>query len=239
MEEKYHVKAFTQTEEFKRKSAKTKQRRYGNPYYRGKIKNFCRRSLWDMICGWAQYVVPAFNRNEYTVLGATYKWRCQICGNEFHSTIHTTRHINGHEFDRMPRCFHCFPRIHGTSKQESEFIDFCHNFYPNLSEHDKSLIGKELDVVIPELKLAIEYNGLYWHSTSIRNFKSGLHVNKTNLCEKLGYRLIYVWEDDWKLNNSQTREKLIDIFNSNERIPALEKYDRFWYSPLQFKGQAI
>ena len=153
-----------------------------------------------MIQGWNQYIIPEFDKTDYKGLFRTYKWRCQICGGVFESTIHSTRHIDGHEYDRMPRCFNCFPRNHGTSKQEREFIEFCREYFPNLKSNDKALIGKELDIVIPEIKLAIEYNGLYWHSINGSKYKLGQHLSKTQSCEKLGYRLLYVWEDEWADN---------------------------------------
>ena len=168
---KFGCDAYTQTDDFKRKASTTKLNRYGHSNYRGRAKNFCQDRLWNMIGRWSQYVVPAFKRQDYLGLEFSYKWTCQLCGREFESTIHSTRHINGHIYDRMPRCFHCFPRNRGTSNQEKEFIEFCKTYCPNLKTNDKSLIGKELDIVIPELHLAIEYNGLYWHSTSYPKFK--------------------------------------------------------------------
>ena len=101
------------------------------------------------------------------------------------------------------------------------------------------MIGKELDVVIPELKLAIEYNGLYWHSTMYPKYKPGNHIMKTNLCENIGYRLIYVWENDWVDNKGKVKTKLENVFTSKESIPRLEKYDRCWYSPTQFPSQTM
>ena len=63
------------------------------------------------------------------------------------------------------RCFKCYPRKRvKTSKSEKELADFCKQYYPNLIENDRQLIKPyELDIVIPELKLAIEFNGDYWH----------------------------------------------------------------------------
>lgn len=63
--------------------------------------------------------------------------------------------------------------------------------------HDRSLlVKKELDIYVPSLNIAIEYNGLYWHSEAKikdRNY----HYNKWLECKKLGVQLIQVWEDEW------------------------------------------
>ena len=53
---------------------------------------------------------------------------------------------------------------------------------------------------IPNKKLAIEYNGLYWHS-ELNNTNKNYHLNKTKLCENKDIRLIHIFEDEW--NNKQ------------------------------------
>ena len=76
---------------------------------------------------------------------------------EFIQHGHLT-HIDKQLFD-CPRCLHCYPFIQGFSNSEKELVDFCKQYYPNLIENDRQLIKpKELDIVIPELKLAIEFN---------------------------------------------------------------------------------
>ena len=39
----------------------------------------------------------------------------------------------------------------------------------------------ELDIFIPKLNLAIEYNGVYWHSEKLLN--NDYHKNKYDLCK--------------------------------------------------------
>ena len=68
---------------------------------------------------------------------------------------------NVHKFDILkgiPKCPICFPI--GSSTQEQELVDFCKQyFYNNLKTHDRTLIKPyELDIIIPERKLAIEFN---------------------------------------------------------------------------------
>jgi hypothetical protein len=56
---------------------------------------------------------------------------------------------------------------------------------------------KELDIYIPRYKLAIEYNGLYWHS--IKQGKDiSYHSSKTDSCNENGIRLINVFENEWR-----------------------------------------
>lgn len=57
------------------------------------------------------------------------------------------------------------------------------------------LIDKEVDILIEDYKLAIEFNGLYWHSDKFRDKK--YHQDKTFRLHKLGYNVIHIWEDYW------------------------------------------
>ena len=54
----------------------------------------------------------------------------------------------------------------------------------------------EIDIYIPSHKLAIEFNGLYWHSEAMgkdRNY----HILKTKQCAAQDIRLIHIFEDEW------------------------------------------
>lgn len=54
----------------------------------------------------------------------------------------------------------------------------------------------ELDIYIPEYKLAIEYNGEYWHKNS------NSHKVKTDRCQDLGIRLIHIFGYQWDHSRS-------------------------------------
>ena len=61
----------------------------------------------------------------------------------------------------------------------------------------KNLEGQELDIVLPDLGLAFEYNGVYWHSEKFKD--KNYHLNKTNtLKENIGYKLIHINSDEWE-----------------------------------------
>lgn len=65
---------------------------------------------------------------------------------------------------------------------------------------DRTMIKPyELDIYIPKHKIAIEYNGLIWHSEKFgkdRNY----HYDKTKKCNSKGIRLVHIWEDDFNSN---------------------------------------
>lgn len=56
---------------------------------------------------------------------------------------------------------------------------------------------KELDIFIPSHNIAIEYCGVYWHSDKHERINRYTHADKYNMCEKVGVRLITLFEDEW------------------------------------------
>lgn len=65
----------------------------------------------------------------------------------------------------------------------------------------------ELDIYIPELRLGIEFNGTYWHSTV--NKSANYHKNKTIDCIKSGIKLIHIFEYEW--NNPEKQLKIKNL----------------------------
>lgn len=62
--------------------------------------------------------------------------------------------------------------------------------------NDRNVLdGKELDIYIPSKKIAIEFNGLYWHSERFKNAR--FHYDKWLAAKNAGIQLIQIWEDEW------------------------------------------
>ena len=88
------------------------------------------------------------------------------------------------------------------SNAELEIVEMLNTLGVKNIHGDRSLINPyELDIYLPEHKLAIEYNGLRWHTEEFGKDKH-YHQNKTQMCKDKGVRLIHIWEDEW-LNNKQ------------------------------------
>lgn len=85
-----------------------------------------------------------------------------------------------------------------SSKAEKEITDFIQNINVGtvISGDRKQIHPKELDIYIPSLKIAVEYNGILWHSES-KNKNHLYHLNKTNACKNVGIDLIHIDEDVW------------------------------------------
>lgn len=73
----------------------------------------------------------------------------------------------------------------------------------------------EVDILIPELNLAIDCNGLYWHS-ELQKDDNYYHYKKKEFIEKSGYSLIYIWEDDW--NDINKKEIILSRLSSKLKL---------------------
>lgn len=84
------------------------------------------------------------------------------------------------------------------SKQEKEVFNFIRSIYNGeIIQGTRCVIHPyELDIYLPEIKLAVEYHGLFWHSETVRPQKE-YHQRKLQDCEAVGVRLIQIWENEW------------------------------------------
>lgn len=123
---------------------------------------------------------------------------------------------------------HTAPRSAGEREVE-EFVKSL-GFYVESS--NRSLIKpQELDIVIPEKRLAIEYCGLYWHSTANLRMTPQYHANKMKAVQARGYRLITIFEDEWKNSRRIVEQKLRSILGvSNQPVIYARKCVR-WSPP--------
>lgn len=121
-----------------------------------------------------------------------------------------------------PRCSHS-----GVSKMEQNFGEFLESIYSGtIGKNDRKLIApKELDFYLPDLQIAFEFNGLYWHSEASGKDKN-YHYDKWKKCFDKGIQLITVWEDDWNLNRPVVEKVLAHKLgmSNSEKIGARKTF---------------
>lgn len=127
--------------------------------------------------------------NEVTVRSNQYAYfRCSSkrCNNIFREKICAVTSTNG-------LCPDCRNRTY--SDAEKDLAEYIKNLGFNIVTNIK-LTGNSqtFDIYVPERKIAIEYNGLYWHSERNGRGKD-YHFDKLADCAKSGIRLIYIWDD--------------------------------------------
>jgi hypothetical protein len=67
--------------------------------------------------------------------------------------------------------------------------------------------------------LAIEYNGVYWHSTN-RGVEQNYHLNKTSDCIDKGIQLIHIFQHDWSYRSEIVKSIIGSKLGINKKIPA-------------------
>lgn len=70
------------------------------------------------------------------------------------------------------------------------------------------LDGHELDIYIPDKKVALEINGCYWHSTDYKS--PHYHEQKTTDALSKGIRLYHIWEDWWLTKNDIIKSMIMN-----------------------------
>lgn len=126
--------------------------------------------------------------------GKTVAWQCPDNPDHIWEASPSQRTAN----TQAKKCPMCFPR---SSADETALAEIVAALVPEctvLRSVRNVLPGNyELDMYIPEKRIAIEFNGVYWHSTASGRDKS-YHAHKNALAETQGVRIIHVWEDDWR-----------------------------------------
>lgn len=72
--------------------------------------------------------------------------------------------------------------------------------------------NRELDMYVPGRGLAIEANGVYWHTEKFGKTER-YHASKAEACAEQGINLITIWEDDWKARRTGAEAVLCSMLN--------------------------
>ena len=113
-------------------------------------------------------------------------------------------------------------KIVKVSKGEKEVLEYVKSIYNGtIIENDRTQMepnsengwksNHELDIWLPNIKVAIEYNGTYWHSLEDRKISD--HFKKLQ-CESKGISLISISEEDWNSNRITCESKIATVVNT-------------------------
>jgi hypothetical protein len=126
-------------------------------------------------------------------------WMCDK-DHEWNSTI-------GGRTARNSGCPECYAKTF-VSQAENSIAEFIRNLGLVVIQSDrKTLKGKELDILVPEKNLAIEYNGVFWHTEKGGKDKE-YHRNKWLAAKNAGIQLVQIWEDEWNRNPEQIKRMI-------------------------------
>lgn len=152
--------------------------------------------------------------------GSLIPTKCPICGEYYNHTLHNifiaSKGIFRTGYPTLcPKCL-----SNGKSRYESEIANIISEVYseqPILN--DRTIISPlELDLYYPNKRIAIEFNGTYWHSDKLKDRQ--YHFNKFKLCKEKNIRLVSIYEYEWLSDREKIVNLLKDIFGKSDIIYA-------------------
>ena len=126
--------------------------------------------------------------------------------------------MNWNNFQQGQRCPKCsYSKM--FSKGEKEIYEYVKSIYPGrILENDRKTIQNpltgrflELDIYLPELNFAIEYNGTYWHQDTSSRDKDNAKLNE---CQEKGILLYIITDSEWQLDKEKISSKIKKIITS-------------------------
>ena len=163
-------------------------------------------------------------REKYNHLDITYynlkKWGecrivCSKCKNEFEIS---KWNLHQRWQAKTIECTHCNPI---GSDIETSIESFIKSILDDLKifyiEKSRKILpdGREIDIYIPDMKIGIEINGIFWHSDVYKSID--YHKTKTDYCLKDGIKLMQVMEDEIHNNPEIVKSRIKSALNKTEK----------------------
>lgn len=148
----------------------------------------------------------------------TVETKCPACGNYAPHSFHNVFKFRSSKFkNNPPMCNDCVSKL-SSSSSEQEIANYISTFYSGeLIKNSRAIIQPfELDLYYPEKKIAIEFNGDYWHDENHK--QKDYHFNKYILCKENGILLVSIFETYWLINNDAIKSYLYDLFSNKENL---------------------
>lgn len=142
--------------------------------------------------------------------------RCKTHDESFWITSqnHTTQIHGG-----CPKCY-----TKHISAPETEVYNYIKTLSQTAVQSDRTVLKpKELDIYDPESKIAIEFDGLYWHSSGSKENDAESrkkHVHKTDECNKLGIQLFHVFENEWNEKPEIWKSVIQNAYGQSSKVYA-------------------
>ncbi|MFW5847624.1 MAG: hypothetical protein ACOCVF_01715 [bacterium] len=181
-----------------KKISETKQKRYKNKNYNNRKKFL--NTINDKL-------IKKLEKNGYKIL-------------EFlPENIVKVKHPDGHIFE-SPRSlliirYHenrelstqYLPHSPNISNYELELQEFFKENNINYTTSNKNIISPyEIDIYLPDYKMGIEFNGLYWHSEIYKD--NNYHLKKLEKSKENNINIIQIFEDEW-VNNKEIVKSIL------------------------------
>lgn len=206
--EKHNVEHIAKLNSTKNKRLETNIKKYGvsTPLLLNENREKVNKIKLD------NFLLKYDNLNIININGDDITINCNNCKNNY--TINRSLLWYRIKITTIP-CTLCHPKNNSVSIIEKELHNFINELKLDFEENNRDLIKPlELDIYIPSHKVAIEFNGLYWHSE--KYVDDNYHLNKTELCNNMGVKLIHIFEDEWLHKKDIVKSRLKNILGFTE-----------------------
>ena len=235
--EKWGFKIPSMSDQIKEKTLKTNRDRYGvdNIMHLPETLQSLKKRLFDKYGVDSYFKTEEFKKSKRGMLLQDEDWRKSNLilakdknyiryVSDHHSEFKCDRGLD-HTFEissdlyfsrtrsKNPLCTVCY-EVDTKSIKEKELMHFiAENYGGSIVENYRD--GIEIDIYMPDIKLGIEFNGLYWHSEKFR--KKNYHLAKKVHFEEKEIRIFNVWEDDWILKCEIVKSQIKNLLGKTEK----------------------
>lgn len=110
-----------------------------------------------------------------------------------------------------------------SSNKEVELYNLIKSLLPEGTEiitNTRDIIApQEIDIYVPSMRLAFEFNGIYWHS-DLNGKDKNYHLQKTIQCESKDIRLVHIFENEWETKQEVVKSRISSLLRCNQTIYA-------------------
>lgn len=176
------------------------------------------------------FLVKAFGEVlDYKTADVTYK--CNVCKDERHYSYNYFSHRIKYQMNPCNVCQKTLLNFKQSSRQEEELFDFIkkNSDYAPERHNRKILDGQELDIYLPELNIAFEYDGTFWHMdkrfynendiNSVKKMTAAeiweADKNKEVLCNEKSVKLYRIAEFDWMNDKENIKKQILTLIRRN------------------------
>jgi len=200
--EKYGNNNYRNTE----KNKKTCLEKYGTEYYNQSnlYKNYVKKRKIENLTKKYKINIVDIDENNFIIS------HCDECGENFKLSYQQL--LNRHNYKTI-LCSNCNPINVAISGHEMQLLGFIKNNHSDkILTNVRNIVNPyELDIYLPDLKLAFEFNGLFWHNELSKS--NNYHLEKTELAENQGIKLVHIYEDDWIYKQEIVKSRILNLLN--------------------------
>jgi hypothetical protein len=213
MIKRYGVENPSQAPEIREKINQTMNERYGGYYIASTDLRELKHDKWiERKLSLLESVYKTKLLEPYTSSKLKHQAKCIVCSTNFEINL-----SNG----QVSKCPNCFFIPANKSLKEQELSEFVQSFGFTVLTNVKSkdlIYPLSLDIWIPELQMAIEFNGDYWHSDKFKD--KSYHLTKLSACEAKNIQLIQVLEHEFDQKKDLVYSRISSILGKNQKIGA-------------------